>query len=388
MPSFFSALALALLSLLLVACQPSAPPAANPANMAIPVSVLTLVPSTVPIQTEAVAQTEGAKEIEIRPRVGGILLHRRYNEGEPVKAGQVMFTIDPVPFEIALQQAKASLAAAKARLDQSVREESRLKSLLANAAISQREYDNATSDAATARANLLQAQASVREAELNLSYTEVLAPVSGVSGRFQFSEGALVAANTSLLTTIAQIDPIWVRFSLSESDLAPVGGFLSEQKVQQVKLVLADGSEYAAAGKMNFAASQIDPSLATQQLRASFANPQHQLLPGQFVRARVVTGQREGVFLLPQMAVMKGEQGAFVYVAQSAQSAWVAQMRPVQTAGWFHNQWVVVGGLQAGEQVIVDNLIKLRPAAAVKPMPVTPATQANPSSNPQQQPHG
>jgi membrane fusion protein (multidrug efflux system) len=356
------------MGLALLACERKpAPAAVDPQKMVLPVAVLEMNSTVVPIQSEAVAQTEGAKEVEIRPRVGGILLKRLYNEGESVKAGQTMFKIDPAPFEIALQQAKAAYAAAKARVEQTSREERRLKGLLASQSISQREFDNATSDAATAQANLLQAQASVKEAELNLSYTNVVAPVSGVSGRFQFSEGALVSANTSLLTTIAQIDPIWVRFSLSETELAAVGGFLNEQKVKQVSLILPDGSEYPVQGKINFTASQIDPNLGTQQLRASFENPQHSLLPGQFVRARVVTGQRDGVFLLPLTAVLNGEQGKFVFVAEKQGDASIAQVRPIQEAGWYQNQWVVVGGLKQGDQVVVDNLIKVRPGAALAP---------------------
>ncbi|HZV99647.1 MAG TPA: efflux RND transporter periplasmic adaptor subunit, partial [Methylophilaceae bacterium] len=246
--------------------------AQGPAPMAMPVSVIELKPTSVPISAEAVAQTEGAKEVEIRPRVGGILLKRLYEEGTPVKAGQAMFLIDPVPYQIALAQARAQLAQQKARIEQAKREENRLQGLLQTQSISQREYDNAVSEHAVASAALLQAEASVREAELNLSYTNVTAPVSGISGRFQFSEGALVAANTSLLTTIVQISPIWVRFSFSDSELAQLGGRLSEQNVKQVSLILPDGTEYKEKGKLNFAASQIDPALGTQQLRATFNN--------------------------------------------------------------------------------------------------------------------
>jgi len=337
-------------------------------NIAIPVSTLVLSPSTVPIQTETVAQTEGAKEVEIRPRVGGILLKRLYSEGEPIKAGQVMFLIDPVPFQIILQQTKASLSVAKARLEQATREEKRLNGLFSTQSISQREYDNASTDLATAQAALQQAQANVREAELNLSYTSVVAPVTGVTGRFQFSEGALISANTSLLTTIAQINPIWVRFSLSESDLVKLGGYLNESKVKEVNLVLPDGSEYAVKGKLNFSSSQVDPNLGTQELRATFDNPNYQLLPGQFVRARVVTGQRDGVFLLPQPVVLTGEQGKFVFVAEKNEKGeYLASIRPVQESGWYKNQWVVTSGLKEGDLVITDNLIKLRPNAQVSP---------------------
>ncbi len=352
-----------IISLALAACAKSAPSAA-PGSMALPVSVVTLEPTSVPISTETVAQTEGAKEVEIRPRVGGILLKRLYEEGTAIKAGQAMFLIDPVPYQIALSQARAQLAQQKARIEQTRREEARLKGLLSTQSISQREYDNAVTDNATASATLQQAEASVREAELNLSYTTVTAPVSGVSGRFQFSEGALVAADTSQLTSIVQLSPIWVRFSLSDNELAQLGGHLSEQNVQQVSLILPDGSEYKQKGKLNFAASQIDPTLGTQQLRATFDNTDRRLLPGQFVRVRVTTGKRDGVFLLPQIAVLTSDQGKFVYVVNDKNEATV---RPVTTGEWAGKDWVILGGLQAGEKVIVDNIIKVRPGAPVSP---------------------
>jgi membrane fusion protein (multidrug efflux system) len=337
--------------------QPQHPPA-------LPVSVIEVQPATVPVSAEAVAQTEGAKEVEIRPRVGGILLKRLYEEGAPVKAGQPMFQIDPVPYQYALAQAKAQLAEQKARVAQAVREENRLRDLLAVQAISQREYDNAVSDDAIARAAMQAAEARVRDAELNLSYTSVTAPVNGISGRFRFSEGALVEANSSLLTTIVQLTPIWVRFSLSDNELAQIGGPLTEQKVKKVTLILPDGTEYGKEGELNFAASQIDPALGTQQLRATFDNSEHQLLPGQFVRARVTTGERSGVFLVPQPAVQTSDLGKSVYVVNSKNEAVV---RPVVVGHWIGTNWVILDGLKAGDKVIVDNLIKLRPGTPVAP---------------------
>ncbi len=332
--------------------------------MAMPVSVVEVQPSTIPISAEAVAQTEGAKEVEIRARVGGILLKRLYEEGTPVKAGQPMFLIDPVPYEIALSQARAQLAQQQALIDQAKREQERLKGLLESQSISQREYDNAVSDEAVARAGLQQAQANLREAELNLSYTTVTAPVSGVSGRFQYSEGALITANTSLLTTVVQLSPIWVRFSFSDNELAQLGGRLTEQNVKHVTLILPDGTEYRQKGKLNFAASQIDPLLGTQQLRATFENNDQALLPGQFVRARVTTGQRDGVFLLPQKAISSSDLGRFVYVVNEQNQATI---RPVVVGDWVGMDWVVLEGLNAGDKVIVDNIIKLRPGAPVTP---------------------
>ena len=349
-------------------------PSPNMAGMDLPVGVIAVQSTSVPIVAEAVAQTEGAKEVEIRPRVGGILLKRLYEEGASIKAGQSMFLIDPVPYQIALQQAKAALAAQQARVEQATREEARLRGLLTSQSISQREYDNATSEKATALANLQQAQANVHEAELNLSYTNVTAPISGVSGRFQFSEGALVAPNTSLLTTVSQISPIWVRFSFSDSEVKALGGYLNQKTVKAVNLVLPDGSEYQQKGQLNFSASQIDPKLGTQQLRASFENTDRQLLPGQFVRARITTGTRNGVFLVPLTAVLTGDQGKFVFVAEkSKEGKTVAAVHPIKEAGWQGKNWVVLEGLKTGDQVIADNLMKVRPGAPVNPHPFAAA---------------
>lgn len=358
------------IGLALAACGKSSPPqaAAAGAMPALPVATQTMVAETVPVQTEVVAQTEGAKQIEVRPRVGGIVLKRLYQEGESVKAGQDMFLIDPVPYQLQVEQVRALIAQQKARIEQTAREAQRLKGLLDTRSISQREYDNAASDNAVASATLLQYQAQLREAELNLSYTHVKAPESGIAGRFVLSEGALVTANTSLLSTIVQVSPIWVRFSLSESELMALGGHLRPGKVQDVRLLLADGNEYAQSGKINFSASQIDPALGTQQLRAEFQNPNNQLLPGQFVRVRLTTGQRDGVYLVPQTAVLTGQQGKFVYVAEKdKQGQTIAAVRPIVAGGWLGQRWMVLEGLNAGDAVIVDNLIKVRPGAPVAP---------------------
>jgi len=338
---------------------------------AMPVSVIELKVTSVPISAESVAETEGAKEVEIRPRVGGILLKKLFEEGAPIKAGQAMFLIDPVPFQIALSNAKAQLAQQQARVEQTQREAMRLDGLLATQSISKREADNAGSDSSLARAGLAQAEAGVREAQLNLSYTTVTSPLSGIAGRFEYSEGALVNANTSLLTTVSQINPIWVRFSLSDSELAQLGGHLSPSTVKEVTLMMPNGKEYASKGTLNFAASGIDPQLGTQQLRATFENPDKSLLPGQFVRVRVTTGKRDGVFLLPQAAVLTGDQGKFVFVAEKDKSGkTAAAIRPIKEGGWQGTDWVVLDGLKAGDKVITDNLLKVRPGAEVAPHPM------------------
>jgi membrane fusion protein (multidrug efflux system) len=352
--------------LILVGCQKPPEQSGMPPNFVLPVTMVEATPLSVPISAEAVGQTEGAKEVEIRPRVGGILLKRKYNEGSAIKAGQTLFTIDPEPYKIALNQARAQYNQSLARAEQAKREKKRLEGLIESQSISQREFDNATSDESISAAALAQSQANLRQAELNLSYTNVTAPVDGISGRFQFSEGALISANTSLLTTLAQVNPIWVRFSFSDNELKQLGGALNEKNIQEVSIILPDGNEYPKKGKINFAASEINPSLGTQELRATFENNERQILPGQFVRVRVNIGKKDGVFLLPQLAVLNSDQGKFVFVVNEKSQA---TPRPVVTGQWKGKDWVILNGLQPGDKVIIDNLIKVRPGMPVTSMP-------------------
>lgn len=343
----------------------------------LPVTVLEVQPTRVPTAIEVMAQTEGAKETEVRARVSGILVKQLYQEGAPVKAGQPLFQIDRVPYEIALARARATQAEAKAKTEQAAREAARLKGLLEQKSISRKEYDDATSTSAMSQAILQATEAAVRQAELDLSYTIVTAPVAGLSGRAVKSEGSLISTgNDSLLTSIHQSNPMWVRFSLSESDMARVpGGRLTQKAVTGVELVLPGGSTYPRKGRLNFLASSIDPTLGTQQFRAEFENPDGALLPGQFVRARILAGERDGVFLVPQAAVVQNEMGRLVFVADAENKV---APRPVETGAWHGKDWVILGGLKAGDKVIVDNLMKLRPGAPVAPHPPQPAPSATP----------
>lgn len=354
-------------ALLLSACSgdKAAQPAAA-APQALPVTVIEVAPTQAPLVVEAVAQAEGAREVEVRARVSGILEKWLFREGEPVKAGQMLFRIERAPFEIALAQAKARLAEAQAVEEQTAREAQRLTGLVDEKAISQKEFDDARSASAVARAAVKSAEAAVREAELNLSYTQVTAPVAGVTGRAHRSEGSLVnTGSDSLLTTIAQINPIWVRFSLSDNDLAGVpGGRAAVRSFREVELQLPDGSILPQRGRINFSASRIDPALGTLEMRAEFANADAVVLPGQFVRARVIAGERDNVFLVPQAAVTQTESGPVVMLANAEGKV---EPRPVKLGQWQGKDWVVTGGLQAGDRVIVDNLIKLRPGAPVAP---------------------
>lgn len=344
---------------LVAACSKGAPP--PPAPQALPVSVRVAAPDSAPVSLEAVAQTEGVREVEVRARVGGILEKRLYTEGTSVKAGQVLFQIDRVPFEIALAQAKAQLAEQQARSAQAIREEARLKGLLADEAISHKEYDDATSSRAVNKAGVMAAEAAVRDAERNLSYSTVTAPVAGATSRAVRSEGSLVSTADGLLTTIVQLDPIRVRFSLAQSDLARFPGG-RPGATNRVEMILPDGSVYAQTGKLDFAASRIDPALGTLELRAEFPNPKGQILPGEFVRARITAATRENIFLVPQGAVMQTDQGRLVMLIGPEGTV---TPRPVKTAEWVGQDWIVTEGLQAGDKVIVDNLIKLRPGMPV-----------------------
>lgn len=362
--------------LALAACSPGQGPQANAAQggapQAMPVSVRTVQLQTVPVTLEAVGRAEGSKEVEVQARVTGLIERQLYQEGERVKAGAPLYRIERAPFEIALQQARANLAQQAAQLEQARREAQRLKPLAEQQAVSQRESDDAVSALRLAEAAVAQAQAQVREAELNLSYTAVHAPISGISGRSQKSEGSLVSPGTNgLLTTVTQTDPIWVRFSFSEAELTR----LRSSRDAKVRLLDANGQTLMNGGRLNFAGSTVDPQLGTVQLRAEFPNAQLTVLPGQFVRAQVVAGETEA-FTVPQSAVMQSDQGKSVWTIVDGKATPV----PVEVGGWSGSDWVVRQGLKPGDQVITDNLMKLRPGAPV--MAQAPAAAAPAASAP------
>jgi len=368
---------LGLVSLLLIACRgnESNQPASE-MNRAIPVTFIAVKPVSMPVSLETIAQTEGAKEIEIRPRVGGVLLKRLYTEGMAVKAAQSLFLIDPEPFQNALAEAKAGFLEQNVRVMRAQSEENRQRQLLAENFVSQRAYDVAKADLAIAEAALQAAKVRVQQAELNLSYTTIKAPVNGMTGRALFSEGALVSANNSLLTTLTQLSPIWVRFSFSDNEVARFGGHLNEKNVRSVSLILPDGPEYQQEGKLNFAASKIDPLLGTQQLRATFENSDQRILPGQFVRVRVTAGESRAVYVVPQVAVLTSDLGRYVYVINENNAV---MQRPVIAGDWIGKDWIILDGLNAGDRVVIDNMIKLTPGKVVDPQlrDTLPSAQSN-----------
>ncbi len=371
----FRLFAVAAFAALAASCGKGSPDTAPKPPPAVQARIVEVQPQKVPVRLDLVGQVEGSKEVEVRARVSGILLKRLYSEGEVVPAGKPLFQIDPAPFEIALAQARAQLAQERARNEQAKRESGRLQALAAERAISRKEYDDATSTAKLSDATLQAAEANVKQAELNLSYTLVTAPVAGATGRANRSEGSLISTGTdSLLTSLYQVDPIWVRFSLSESDLARLpGGRLARGAGTDLKLVLPDGKPYDGKGRLNFTSTQIDPKLATQQLRAEFDNPRQVLLPGQFVRVQLVAGERDNAFLVPQPAVLQTEKGSLVFVVDGEGKA---ALRPVQLGEWVGSDWLVLGGLKAGDRVIADNLLKIRPGSPVTAAPPPGAAKA------------
>ncbi len=326
------------------------------------VAVTKIATAQVPILVEVVGRVEGSREVEIRSRVTGIIEKQMYSEGEPVRAHKALFQIERMPFENALVQAHAALNQDRAKLEQAQRENTRLQGLLAKKAISAREADDTSTGLKQAEAAVQSSEARLRDAELNLSYTSVSAPIGGITGRAQRSEGSLVnvGTDTSLLTTVTQTDPIWVRFSLSESEHSLLRG--NEGKRAAVKLLMADDREYAVKGKLNFAGSTVDSKLGTVQLRAEFANPDLTLLPGQFVRTQLIAGIQEAI-IVPQSAVFQNDQGRFVWVVGVENKA---TQRKVEAGSWVGHDWIIKSGLKPDDLVITDNLIKLRPGMVVK----------------------
>jgi len=333
---------------------------------ALPVSVIEATPTTLPNILEITAQAEGAKETEVRARVGGILVKRLYEEGSAVIAGQPLFQLDPESFKNALEESQA-------RAKQTEREAARLKGLFSQQAVSRKEFEDATSANEVAQANL-------KTIQLNLTWATVTAPVSGISGRALRSEGSLIttAIDGSLLTSIYQINPIWVRFGLSASDTSQLpGGRLDPAQQTEVKLILPNGNVYDQPGKLNFLSMFIDPKLGTQQMRAEFLNPSNQILPGQFLKIRLTTGKQENVYLVPQAAVIQNERGFMVWTIGADNKV---VPTPLTMGTWLGKNWIVRSGLKPGDRVVVNQIIKIRPGAVVAPT-VIPLDTTIPAAN-------
>lgn len=355
------------------------------------VDAVTVQPQQLPVSFEYTGQIHGSREVEVRARVTGILLKRNYTEGAPVKAGQSLFTIDPVPFQTALARAEADFAAAQAKEANTRRLLDRLKPLADSGVVSKRDWDDAISNNAVAAADAKAAAARVQEAKLNLGYTQVVAPVGGVAGGAAKSEGSLVSGPDVLLTTIVQTNPVKAVFGIPDAEHArlqadlqgkrlvlPSGGF-------RVEVFAADGTLLADGGQMRFSEPLVDPATGTVKSQAELPNRDNRIKPGQFVRVRLSGALRPDVIQVPQRAVMEGPQGKFVYVIAPSdkpemKGAEVAVPRPVQAGDWVDGPagkgWVIQGGLKAGERVITDGLMKLGPGAPVKVGAAAPAASA------------
>jgi membrane fusion protein (multidrug efflux system) len=378
---FWYGLALGLLSVvaafLLVGCSPSQSKAAFAGFPPAEVNVVSVAPHNFPVAFEYVGQTAGSKDVEVRARVTGIIEQRLYTEGSAVKAGQPLFIIDPKPYAAQVAQAEADLARAQAQKAQADRERARLGPLAERKAIGQKEADDAASNADLAAAAMQSAKARLDELKLNWGYTKVVAPISGLSSRAMKSEGSLATANDTLLTTISQTDPIWVVFSISENEQlklnrAMASGTLALPKDNafEVTIKLADGSTFPRRGKINFADTRVNPATGTYEMRAEVANRDAALKPGQFVRVVLRGAERKDALAVPQIALLDGPQGKFVYVAgKDKDGKNIAQPRPVSVGDWIDgdggNLFVIESGLQPGDNVIVNGIARLQPGAPI-----------------------
>ena len=357
-------LLLGALGLLVGGCKPAPTPASPP----LPVNTQVIEVRPFPQVVELTAQVEGTREVEVRARVTGILLAQSYQEGALVKAGDLLFKIDPAPYQVALALAKAQQAQEQAKFEQLDAEAVRQDKLLSQQATSAVEAANAKAAAQASRFARDAAAAKVRGAELDLSYCEVRAPIDGYTGRLARSEGSLVSPGAdSLLTTVVQRDRVWTRFGVSEQDFTRLfQGDAAQATQAKVSVLDAAGLPLPSAGKVNFVAAQVESRLGTIQMRAEFANDAGRLLPGQFVRVRLEGKPLPDAVTIPAACLMQSAQGRFVYVLGEGN---VATMRPVQLEVIVGPQAVVSGGLKSGDRVVLDNLVKIRPGAPLAPRP-------------------
>ena len=334
------------------------------APQAVVVAAMDVAPREVPVAFEAVGRAEGSREVQVRARAAGILERQMYSEGDAVKPGAPLFRIEREPFEIELAQARGTLAQEEARAALAQQEAERLKGLTDRRAISQREADQAASSVQQSAAAIQVARARVRQAELNLSYTTIDAPIGGITGRAMQSIGSLVSPtnDSAVLTSITRADPLWVRFSLSESEFARLRSYEASKKQKiEVRVEAADGAKYPTPGKVNFAGSTVDATTGTVQMRAEIPNPKLALLPGQYLRVRVIAGRQQAI-VVPQTAVAQNQAGRFVWVAVDGKAA----QRQIRAGDWLGGDWVVLEGLKPGDTVILDNLARLRPGIPVQ----------------------
>lgn len=340
--------------LLLAACTETEPTAGFQLPPPL-VTVEVIQPTSVTVTAHYAGRIHGSREVEVRARAGGILQERLYIEGQRVTEGAALFRIDPEPYQIALRRQQAQLMNTQAHLASAQREWRRISDLFARNAVSERERDQAYTALELAQAQLAVAQAAVAEAELNLRYTQVVAPIEGVTGIESVSEGSLIQQG-ALLTKITQSHPVHVHFALPEQDAAVREHYVAH-------LILPNGQLYTQSGSVNFTNNSIDPRTGTVMARAVFPNQHNQLIPGQFVRIQLVLQQLEEVFLISAAAVSDTATHTQVFIIDEQQ---LAQVRLVELGPVVDGRQVILNGLQAGDRLVVNGQVALRPGVPVR----------------------
>ena len=376
-PLFRSAAAVALSALVLAACsggkeQQGGAPGAGAPPQAPAVTVMTVASGSVPMVTELPGRTTPYLIAELRPQVTGILTQRAFDEGSEVKAGQVLYRIDPAPYQAAYDSAKATLARAEANAQVARIKAERHAGLVKIEAVSKQANDDAQAGLKQAEAEVAAAKAALDKAKIDLDYTRLKSPIAGRIGRSAVTAGALVTANQAqALATVQQLDPIYVDLTQSSADMlrlrkeVAAGRLLAGAKGEvPVKLILEDGSEYAAEGRLALSEVTVDEGTGSVTLRAKFSNADDVLLPGMYVRARLPQGTRSDAILVPHKALSRDPLGNALVMTVDAESKVVA--RPVQVAQSLGENWVVTSGVKAGERIIVEGLQKVRPGVVVQ----------------------
>ena len=341
--------------------------------------MLTVRRQTIPGQYEWVAQAAASKSGQVRSQVSGVIVERPYVEGTDVPKGKVLFRIDPRTYQANYESAKARLAETEAQFANAERTLNRLRPLVAERAVAQQDLDNAQANYDQARAAVLDARAAVDAAKKNYDDTFVRAEVKGRAGRALVEVGALTAGPTDQLTTVLQVDPVYVYFNPSDQDVLRWRRDIAAKRlvlpkgVLDVQAILADGSVFRQTGKLDFIALALQPSTGSLQLRAEFPNPQHILLPGQFVRVRLLGLKRNDAILVPQRAVQQGLTGPFVYLLGDSNKV---NARNVTPTSWQGIQWIIEDGLQPGDMVIVDGVQKVVAGRPVRPAAYHPESDS------------
>lgn len=375
---FTTGLALLLVLSLLSGCKQEA--ASTPARPVPEVPVVTVSPQTMPDEPEFIGQTEASRPVEIRSQVTGILKQRYFAEGRDVKQGDRLYQIDPIPFKAAVSSASAKVAQAEAKLVQAKQNLARVKPLLAEQAVSQKDVDDAVAEEMAAKAALEGAKGDLVKAKFDLDNTLITAPISGRIERSRLYEGRLISAQTDLLTTIHQLDPMYVNASAPETFVLKRLRERAAKRIQGASLyelrgviTFTDGSTYPHEGKLDLLEVGARTTTGTRDFRVAFPNPDSVLFPGQFVKVRILGSVRTGVILVPQSAVQQGPKGPIVFVVGADNKV---EIRDVLATSWRGSQWSIEEGLREGEQVIVEGLHLIAPGAPVRPVPFKGAAPA------------